>query len=70
MSGWVGVGGFEKGEFEGNRATEKVAAHRRARADPVQLRAQESVSGALFRLQIEASIKFLRKCELVHTGAN
>jgi hypothetical protein len=26
MSGSVGVGGFEKGEFEGNSATEKVAA--------------------------------------------
>jgi hypothetical protein len=28
------------------------------------------LGGALFRLQIEASVKFLRKCELVHTEAN
>src|SRR5438309_1644184 len=42
MSGPVGVGGFEEGEFEGDGPLEKVAAQILLRgADPVQLRAQE-----------------------------
>lgn len=53
MSGWVGVRGFEKGEFEGNRATEKVAAHRRARADPVELRANEIDEVAKIRIVLQ-----------------
>jgi hypothetical protein len=53
MSGWVGVRGFEKGEFEGNRATEKVAAHRRPRADPVELRANEIDEVAKIRIVLQ-----------------
>ena len=43
MSGPVGVGGFEVGEFEGDGPLEKVAAQILLRgADAVQLRAQET----------------------------
>jgi hypothetical protein len=53
MSGPVGIGGFEEGEFEGDSPTKKVAAQIRLRgADPVQLRTQEIDEGAKIRIVV------------------
>jgi hypothetical protein len=54
VSGPVGVGGFEKGEFEGDSPSEKVAAQIRLRgADPIQLRAEETDEVAKIRIVVE-----------------
>src|SRR5258708_6412543 len=54
MSGSVGVGGFEKGEFEGDSAREKVAAQiGLCGADAVQLRAQEIDEAAKIRFVVQ-----------------
>src|ERR1700720_830233 len=54
MSGPVGVGGFEEGEFEGDGPLEKVAAQILLRgADAVQLRAQEIDEAAKPRIVVQ-----------------
>src|SRR5438876_5656922 len=54
VSGPVGIGGFEEGEFEADSPTEKFAAQiRRRGADPVQLRAQEIDEVAKIRIVVE-----------------
>jgi hypothetical protein len=54
QSGPVCVGGFEEGEFEGDSATEKVAAEIRLRAaNSVQLRAQEIDEVAKIRIVVK-----------------
>src|SRR5260370_17276830 len=54
MSGPVGVGGFEEGEFEGDGPLEKVAAQILLRgADAVQLRAQEIDQAAKPRIVVQ-----------------
>src|SRR5207248_1259786 len=54
MSGPVGVGGFEEGEFEGDGPLEKVAAQILSRgADAVQLRAQEIDKAAKPRIVVQ-----------------
>jgi hypothetical protein len=54
MSGPVGVGGFEEGEFEGDGPLEKVAARILLRgADAVQLRAQEIDEAAKPRIVVQ-----------------
>ena len=54
MSGPVGVGGFEEGEFEGDGPLEKVAAQILLRgADAVQLRAQEIDEAAKIRIVVQ-----------------
>src|SRR5437763_8088489 len=54
MSGPVGVGGFEEGEFEGDGPLEKVAAQILLRgADAVQLRAQEIDEAAKSRIVVQ-----------------
>jgi hypothetical protein len=54
MSGPVGVGGFEEGEFEGDSPTEKVAAQVLLRgADAVQLPAQEIDEAAKIRIVVQ-----------------
>ena len=46
MSGPLGVGGFEEGEFEGDGPTEEVAAQvRLCGADPVRVSAQPDEDG-------------------------
>src|SRR6202035_3687134 len=55
MSGPVGVGGFEEGEFEGDGPLEKVAAQILLRgADAVQLRAQEIDEAAKPRIVVQS----------------
>jgi hypothetical protein len=54
MSGPVGVGGFEEGEFEGDGPLEKVVAQILLRgADAVQLRAQEIDEAAKPRIVVQ-----------------
>src|SRR5260370_12984252 len=54
MSGPVGVGGFEEGEFEGDGPLEKVSAQILVRgADAVQLRAQEIDEAAKPRIVVQ-----------------
>jgi hypothetical protein len=54
ISGPVGIGGFEEGEFECHSPTEEVAAHIRLRgADPVQLRAQEFDEATKIRIVVQ-----------------
>ena len=54
MSGPVGVGGFEEGEFEGDSPTEKVAAQILLRGtDAVQLPAQEIDDAAKIRIVVQ-----------------
>jgi hypothetical protein len=54
VSGPVGIGGIEEGEFEGDSPTEEVAAQIRLRGtDPVQLRAQEIDEAAKIRIVVQ-----------------
>ena len=54
VSGPVGIGGFEEGEFEGDSPTEEVAAQiRLCGTDPVQLRAQEIDEAAKIRIVVQ-----------------
>src|SRR5207245_4988351 len=54
VSGSVSIGGFEEGEYEGDSATEEVAAQIRLRGtDPVQLRAQEIDEAAKTRIVVQ-----------------
>ena len=54
VSGPVGIGCFEEGEFEGDSPLEKVAAQIRLRgADPIQLSAQEIDEVAKIRIVVQ-----------------
>jgi hypothetical protein len=54
VSGPLGLGGFEEGEFEGNSPTEEVAAQvRLCGADPVQLGAQDIDEAAKIRIVVQ-----------------